>query len=109
MKEETKLTPEEIKLQARKDRAKELGARYVVGIVDDNKFLFLKEPDKAVYKAFGDLYQQDVTTAKETALRMIVIKEISDMEIFEDYKSLLSVFEDLADVMALKKSTLEIL
>lgn len=96
-------------IEEKKVKAKGLGARYVVGIPDDNKFLFLREPDKAVYKAFGDLYNQDVTTAKETALRMITIKEVSDMDIFEDYKALLSVFNELAEIMALKKSTLETL
>ncbi len=100
-----------MKIEERKAKAKNLGAKYAIAVEDEkgDKFLFLKEPDKAAYKAFGDLYEQDITTAKETALRMIVIKEISDMDIFEDYKALLSVFNQLADIMALKKSTLEIL
>ncbi len=91
----------------REEEAKSLGAKYAV-VVED-KVLYLKEPEKEVYKAFFALYDQDPAGAKETVLRTLVLKAVSDMEIFDDYKSLLAVFTQLSDIMALKKSTLKIL
>lgn len=95
-------------MEEREAKAKSLGARYMVS-VEDEKFLFLKEPSREVYKAFFTVYDQDPAAAKETVLRTLVIKEVSDMDIFNDYKSLLTVFTQLSEIMALKKSTLKTL
>lgn len=95
--------------EKRLTKAKNLGAKYVIKVEDN--LLFLKEPDKPVYKAWYAQYSEDSTAANETAIRSLVIKEVSDMDIFNDanYKLLASCFNELADIMGLKKSTLLIL
>lgn len=93
--------------EEREVKAKALGAKYAVVI--DDKTIFLKEPSKEVYKAFFALYDQDPASAKETVVRTLAINEISDMDVLNDYKSLLTVCAELSEIMALKKSTLKIL
>ena len=109
--EDIKLTLEEKaaneKLEARRAKAKSLGASYEIGIKEDGKVLFLREPDKALYDVyFAILDDKDNRPAKETALKTLTINEVSDIEIFNDYKALLGAFSQLADIMAVKKSTL---
>lgn len=91
----------------RLSKAKNLGAKYRVNIDEDGKSLFLKEPDKITYKAWYSLYEEDPTAANETVVKTLTIKEVSDMEIFDDYKALASVFQQLGEIMSLKKSTLQ--
>lgn len=88
------------------NKAKNLGAKYIIEIEEDEKVLFLKEPTKVMYKAWFALRDTDVIAANETLIRSLVIPEVSDMEILEDIKSLGSAFSQLGDIMALKKSTL---
>ncbi len=88
-------------------KAKSLGAKYAIVIEEDNKILYVKEPDKILYDAFFEIYDSNPRAAKETALKTLVVKDVSDMEIFDDYKSLLSAFAQLSDIMAVKKSTLK--
>lgn len=109
--EENKLTPEEIAknelYEKRKLKAQTLGAKYEIGIKEDGTILFVKEPDKTLYDAFFAIYDSDSRKAKETALRTLVIPEVSDMGIFDDYKALLGAFNELSEIMAVKKSTLK--
>lgn len=93
--------------EERENKAKSLGAKYAV-IIED-KILYLKEPTKEIYKMFFSVYDQDPAGAKETVIRTLAIKEVSDMDILEDYKSLLTVCAELSEIMALKKSTLKTL
>ncbi len=88
-------------------KAKSLGAKYAIVIEETSKTLYVKEPDKTLYDMFFTLFDQDPRGAKESALRSLVIKEVSDMDIFEDYKALLSAFNQLSEIMALKKSILK--
>ncbi len=96
-------------MEERESKAKNLGARYAIIIEDDNKVLYIKEPVRENYKMFFALYDQDAAGAKESVLRTLVINEVSDMEVFDDYKSLLAAFSQLSEIMALKKSTLKTL
>lgn len=91
------------------NKAKALGAKYMVGIEGTDLKLFLKQPSKEVFKAWYATYPDDAAAANETVIRSTVIKEVSDMEIFDDYKALASVFSQLSEIMSLKKSTLSIL
>ena len=95
------------KEEQRLTKAKNLGAKYRVNIEEDSKSLFLKEPDKTTYKMWYATYEDDPAGANETVVRTLTIKEVSDMEIFDDYKALASVFQQLGDIMSLKKSTLQ--
>lgn len=88
------------------ERAKALGAKAIVEIEGEDKVLFLKEPTKAMYQAWFGMQGSDIIMANESLLRSLVIKEVSDMEIFDDIKSLGSVFGQLDKIMALKKSKL---
>jgi hypothetical protein len=90
-------------------KAKSLGARYAIVIDESGKTLYIKEPDKILYDAFFDIYDSNPRSAKETALRTLTISEVSDMDIFDDYKALLSAFVQLSEIMAVKKSTLKML
>jgi len=94
-------------MEERIAKAKSLGAKHMVEIEEDGKYLFLKEPKKADYQAWFALQKDDVILANETVIRTLAIKEVSDMEIFDDIKSLGSVFGQLSEIMALKKSTLK--
>jgi hypothetical protein len=90
-------------------KAKSLGAKYQVLVEDTEYVLFLKEPSKEVFKAWYATYDSDPSSANETVIKTLIIKEVSTMEVFNDYKSLASVFRQLGEIMALKKSTLLIL
>ena len=71
--------------------------------------LYLKEPDKTVYEMFEDTYDVNPRKTKETSLNTLLIAEVSDMEALKDHKVYLTAVDRLTDIMALKKSTLEIL
>ncbi len=94
-------------MEERNIKAKSLGAKYAIIIEDDNKVLYLREPVRENYKMFFALYDQDQAGAKESVLRTLVINEVSDMDVLEDYKSLLGAFSQLSEIMDLKKSTLK--
>lgn len=88
-------------------KAKSLGAKHVIGIEGDDKFLFVKSPDKTLYDMFFDTYDENPRASKESLLRSITVKEVSDMDILEDPKTLYSACNQLVEVLALKKSTLK--
>lgn len=98
------MTPEEIEITA-----KNLGAKYAVTIEEDNKILYLKAPSKIIYEAWLDTFDNNPRLAAETVIKSLVIKEVSDMDVLEDFKSLGSVFGQLKEIMALKKSSLKTL
>lgn len=91
----------------RDEQAKALGAKYA--IVVDDKVIYVKEPDKTIFKMFLSLYDQDPAGAKESTMRTLAIKEVSDMDLFEDYKCTLTIMSQLSEIMALKKSELKVL
>lgn len=95
-----------MKQDEREIKAKTLGAKHVIGIEGEDNVLYIKSPDKTLYDMFFDTYDANPRAAKETLLRSLVIKEVSDVEILEDPKTLYSACNQLIEVLALKKSTL---
>lgn len=94
--------------EQRLNKAKNLGAKYRIKIEEDGKVLFLKEPEKTHFKMWFDL-KEDTLASNESLIRSLVIPQVSDMDILENMKSLGGVFAQIGEIMALKKSTLEIL
>lgn len=93
----------------RTQRAKALGAKFAVHIEEDDKIIFLKEPGREVYVAWVAGSENDPMSANETVIRTLAIKEVSDMEVLNDYKALGAVMKQLGGIMALKKSSLKTL
>jgi hypothetical protein len=89
------------------NKAKALGAKFEIGIEGEDKVLYVKDVDKVLYDMFFDTYEKDPKSAKESLLRSLVIKEVSDMEILEDPRYLYSACNQLFAILDLKKSTLK--
>jgi hypothetical protein len=58
---------------------------------------------------FFDTYDENPRAAKESLLRSLTIRAVSDMDILDDPKTLYSACNQLVEVLALKKSTLRTL